>query len=140
MEIEKNVQAAYEPEGQAIIVAQAQANKKLNVSVEFLYRIEEMEEMGLQWYILNYHTRLLASDCIDVASNIVPDGQVLGFVNAAQEAPAVAFGREYISPIAAIFIDGEPLYISPGFDKEPFLEENRAKLPYYGFHKPNIPG
>ena len=123
---------AYEPEGQAIGVMQAQAEGKLVSRVSINSRFRVIVEEGLSWVVIN-DEKLLTLDC-DLT--LIPElalREITVISAPSQVRPDIAFGRqEHL--VAAVLVGEKVFYRSPGFNLARFREQE-AEIQKNGWPK-----
>ena len=127
--IEGQPKYAYEPEAQAIAVAEAQAKRSLIIRSVSFFEIQEVWEENLLWYTLNSNTmKLYSQHCNETLIQKFknqPTQKGLE-IKAKDQRKDFTFGRSE-NPVAAVLLETGILYISPCFDFQKFVKSNLRK-------------
>lgn len=117
-------QYAYELERQAGVIQQAQRSGRLFSKRFDLERIEQKDEAGQKWYVLQPRGNVLFSgDCDEeILSKLVLKKNVLTIIWGIERRPDVTFGRQEQVIAAVLTKDNRVAYKSPGFDLEAYMQ------------------
>ena len=118
---QENLKHAYDPEAQDGFVRRSLANWGLHEDAVRCSSVEEVEELGQKWIIINGSATFLVSDCIDLeATRSLKTGDSLLMLR----------GREFmrneasrlVLPVAAVFSGDKKIYENPNFNAHTYLK------------------
>jgi len=119
--------AAYEPEGQAIAIYQAQRDDELISNFAMVLGKRRYKEEDLSWINIPGVGSFLEEDCYPGIKHLKINQLVLK-IHTNISRPDICFGRED-HVIAAIFTkDNKLVYKSPGFDLDLYVWNKQQKF------------
>lgn len=111
---------SYDPEGQAIQIKQSQELNSLTKVSQVFTGFDLVTDCGLDWIVIGDSWYLKQNCDYEKISNLTSGAELSQLVDLNTNIVSENVDKCY--PVAALLFEGSPVYLSPGFDFESYLE------------------